>query len=517
MIKKLLFFLCLPLAGMTQTQIGQDITGDAIGDKFGWGVALSSDGNVMAASAIKNDNNGTDSGHVRVYSKFSGTWVQVGQDIEGANPDDQIGYKIALSDDGSVLALSATYAKYVLNNTTYSGYVSIYKNINGVWTKIGQDIKANPATSMDKNLMGLSIALSSDGSTIAIGSPDYSDYLNGVEIYRNISGKWTLIGNFGSFVINDPNSDAETLGWSVSLSGDGNTIAFSSLKSHTFGVYGSVKILKYASGNWTQTDLLISSQDDLYGFRVVISEDGNTLAISAPNSDKNGPMSSRTGVYKNNGGKWTQVGQDILGTTGSRSGMGLSMSANGNVLAIGSPNADTANGTNTGKVLIFENMQGNWIEKGALLGANQDDGIGWSIALSKDGYNLAIGNYGSSNVSEKSSVNILDTQISNNNSDFQAKGAIPESVQVYNLSGILSSDKFVTKNFSIYPNPATDILNIELEDSSTLNKVLIYSANGQLIRESSDKIMNVSGLAKGMYNVQVITDQGKATKKLIIN
>lgn len=96
MIKKLLFFLCLPLAGMAQTQIGQDITGDAIGDKFGWGVALSADGNVMAASAIKNDNNGTDSGHVRVYSKSSGTWVQVGHDIEGANTDDQIGYKISL-------------------------------------------------------------------------------------------------------------------------------------------------------------------------------------------------------------------------------------------------------------------------------------------------------------------------------------------------------------------------------------------------------------------------------------
>src|SRR5690606_35577816 len=192
---KLLFALLIVTISNAQTQIGQDIVGDMPDDNFGWGVALSADGNVLAVSAPNNDNNGTDAGHIRVYSKTSGTWTQIGQDIEGPNLDDKIGYKIALSDDGSTLAFSAPSSKYILNNETHRGYVSVYKNINNTWTKIGQDIRDNDGIYSTKQF-GLAISLSGDGSTIAIASPNNSTMFDQIQILKYINGSWQKIGGF---------------------------------------------------------------------------------------------------------------------------------------------------------------------------------------------------------------------------------------------------------------------------------------------------------------------------------
>ena len=65
------------------SQIGVDIDGEAINDQSGKSVSLSSDGSVVAIGAPYNDGNGDDSGHVRVYQNVSGTWTQIGDDIDG--------------------------------------------------------------------------------------------------------------------------------------------------------------------------------------------------------------------------------------------------------------------------------------------------------------------------------------------------------------------------------------------------------------------------------------------------
>lgn len=100
--------------------------------------------------------------------------------------------------------------------------------------------------------------------------------------------------------------------------------------------------------------------------------------------------------------------------------------------------------------------------------------------------------------------------------DTKRKGSGSGYVQVYDLKSILSSDLFVSENFNIYPNPTADILNIELDKALTLEKVNIYNTNGQLVKESSEKTIDLSSLAKGIYNVQVLTNLGKATKKVIV-
>src|SRR5690606_26965806 len=128
-------------------------------------------------------------------------------------------------------------------------------------------------------------------------------------------------------------------------------------------------------------------------------------------------------------------------------------------------------------------FRSKWNFLKSIKGKNSGDESGISVSLSANGSVLAIG----AHMNDDNAVDSGHTLI-------------------YNLSGILSSDTLVLENFNIYPNPTKDILNIELKENITLEKVLIYNTSGQLVKETSEKIINVSGFAKGIYNVQVLTN-----------
>ncbi|AIN70696.1 cell surface protein [Flavobacterium psychrophilum FPG101] len=86
------------------------------------------------------------------------------------------------------------------------------------------------------------------------------------------------------------------------------------------------------------------------------------------------------------------------------------------------------------------------------------------------------------------------------------------------ISGnLLSNHSFAIESaLKIYPNPASEILNIALQEGLQLEKVNFYNTLGQLIKTTNHSEINVSSFAKGNYFVEVITNQGKATKTIII-
>ena len=87
--KKLLFIslLLAPffLKGQAYSQLGTDIDGAVASDKFGISVSLDSDGDVVAIGSKNHDGN---KGHVRVYGYSSGSWSQLGSDIDGEETKD---------------------------------------------------------------------------------------------------------------------------------------------------------------------------------------------------------------------------------------------------------------------------------------------------------------------------------------------------------------------------------------------------------------------------------------------
>ena len=144
-------------------QIGQDIYGEAPGDQNGYSISLSSDGTIVAIGAIYNDGGGSNSGHVRVYQYSSGSWTQLGQDIDGGGLDEDSGYSVSLSSDGTIVAIGAPEARK--NGEGSEGLTRVYRwNGTDTWTQIGEDIHGQAITDDS----GAGVGLSSDGTILVV-------------------------------------------------------------------------------------------------------------------------------------------------------------------------------------------------------------------------------------------------------------------------------------------------------------------------------------------------------------
>ncbi len=134
-------------------------------------ISLSADGTILAIGADLNDDNGKSSGHVRIYKNQFDEWIQLGADINGEAAFDGSGISVSLSADGTIVAIGSFRND---DNGIDSGHVRIYKNQNDNWIQIGADIEGESAG----DWFGTCVSLSSDGNTVAIGAR-FNDGING--------------------------------------------------------------------------------------------------------------------------------------------------------------------------------------------------------------------------------------------------------------------------------------------------------------------------------------------------
>jgi hypothetical protein len=73
-------------------------------------------------------------------------------------------------------------------------------------------------------------------------------------------------------------------------------------------------------------------------------------------------------------------------------------------------------------------------------------------------------------------------------------------------------------NFTLYPNPAKEVLNIKVKSEMEVKSVSIYNTLGQILMttiHSENGEINVSNLQSGSYFINVFTDKGSSTAKFI--
>ena len=225
--------------GTSWTQLGSDIDGEANNDFSGWSVSLSSDGTIVAIGARLNDGTASNAGHVRVYKNISGTWTQLGLDINGEASSDYSGRSVSLSSDGTKVAIGADSND---GNGSGSGHVRVYQYSDSSWTQLVLDINGEAAY----DYSGYSVSLSSDGTIVAVGAP-YND------------GNGSDSGHVRVYDIETPTIS------SVSLAADNSTITVTTSKS----VYNS-------SGG--------SSDLEATDFALSISGGSATLTSATPTS-----------------------------------------------------------------------------------------------------------------------------------------------------------------------------------------------------------------------------------------
>ncbi|WP_443633022.1 T9SS type A sorting domain-containing protein [Candidatus Marifrigoribacter sp. Uisw_064] len=88
---------------------------------------------------------------------------------------------------------------------------------------------------------------------------------------------------------------------------------------------------------------------------------------------------------------------------------------------------------------------------------------------------------------------------------------------------ILVIESNSTVDFSISPNPASEMIQIQLSNFSSETQVILYNIQGQVVlseiknSENGNFAINVSDLALGMYFVQLQSEDKTVSKKLIKN
>jgi len=453
------------------TQIGQNIDGEAVGNRFGCSVSINSNGTIVAIGAERNDGgNGiySHTGHVRVYKDSLGTWTQIGNDIDGEAAEDYFGSSVSINNDGTIIAIGAPYNDGLDTN---AGHVRIYENVSGIWTQIGNDIDGEAKN----DYSGSSVSLSADGTIVAIGSP-YNDG-NGssaghVRVYENIAGTWTQIGN---------DIDGEAAG-------------------------------------------------DLSGCSISLSGDGTVVAIGAEKNDASATNAGHVRIYKNIVGTWTQIGNDIDGDTNEdRFGHSVNINTRGDTIVIGAPYFDEGLYTNSGLVRVFYYNSNTWIQLGTdiLVGSSYAE-IGHLVRISSDGKTVVVGNNGALspfkyngvswdnggnfiNVGKIFSINFDGSIIAIGNPDeVSSKGR----VRIYNY--IVGIHEIKTNTISIFPNPAKNKITLKGKNIEA-KEIRIYNILGQdltlsvsvISKTKEFLVFDISSLNAGVY---FVTNKNIVTK-----
>lgn len=372
-------------AGASWTQLGQDIEGQAVGDESGTAVAVSADGNTVVIGSPESNANGGSSGSANVYRLNGNTWNQLGQAINGENPFDDFGESVAIAANGNTVIIGAPGND---DAGSGAGHARVYRLTGNTWNQLGTDIDGE--ASNDRS--GDAVAMSANGNTVVIGAPlnDGNGNLSGhARVYQLNGNTWNQLG-----ADIDGEDAVDFAGDSVAMSNNGNTIILGAPGNGGQSNSGVARIYRLSGTNWNQLGQDLDGETFLgsFGESVSMSGNGNTIAVGDPGSNDNGTDSGQVQAYRLSGNTWNQLGQDINGENADdESGTSVAMSDDGNTIIVGSPNNDD-NGTNSGHSRVFELVGATWTQVGAdIQGQSAGDRSGTSVAMSDDGNTVAVG------------------------------------------------------------------------------------------------------------------------------
>jgi len=369
-------------------------------DRFGEVVSLSGDGNTMAVSATaeassangvnndQSDNSLATAGAVYVFNRLNGGWEQQAY-LKASNPggQDRFGSSLSLSRNGNTLAVGARFetgnatginGNQDDNSATRAGAVYVFERNGGGWQQQAY-VKASNTDADD--LFGESVSLSATGNTLVVGASRESSTATGVN---------------GDQSINRERDES-----------------------------GAVYVFARSGEDWRQEAYLkaSNSRGRLFGQAVSLSADGNSLVVGAPgensaatgvNGDQNlgtADFSGAAYVFVRSDETWQQQAYLKPSNTGIQDlfGSALSLSADGNTLAVGAFREDGAavgidgdqsdnSAGDAGAVYIFVRVDGVWRQQVYLKGNNTDElyEFGGSVSLSEDGNTLVVGADGES-------------------------------------------------------------------------------------------------------------------------
>lgn len=335
------------------------------GSGFGHSLSLSDDGSRLAVGAPFESHNAAsadpraegDQGTVYVFGRSDKGWdLQSRLLASRAGSFDWFGMSVSLSGRGDTVAVSAHRhdggdARAPLAD---SGAVYVFKQGASGWT---EQAVVEAAHAQAGGRLGTSVALSSDGRTLAAGASAMGR--GAVHVFRQEPTGWREQAEVSSASATTQNP----LGSQVLLSADGMTLAVGATAPDGTEARqrtaGSAYVFVNQGGQWQQRARLQASNTDMgdaFGERLALSADGRVLAVSAVyeasaargfNGDQADNSTLSAGAvyrYAFDGKRWRQTDyvKSNRSRTGDVFGSALALSGDGRQLAVGARLEDGA-------------------------------------------------------------------------------------------------------------------------------------------------------------------------------
>ena len=312
-------------------------------DAFGRSVAISDNGNTIVVGADKEDSSATgvgglqtnvaagmDSGAAYVFARTGTTWAQTAylKPLAPISISEDFGFAVAISGDGAAIAVGAPLAD---NGAANAGAVFTYTLSGVTWVADAAVTKASNPDTGDN--FGSAVALSTDGSTLAVGAPTEDSAATGLGGLQASNaavdaGAVYVFARSGAAYaqqqyVKASNTDAgDQFGHGVGLSGDGNTLVVGALGEASASTTqtdnsamqaGAGYVFTRVGTTWSQTAYLKASNaeaGDNFGAHVAVASAGSAFAITAPLEDGVGNAVMDSGavyLFTKAGTMWTET------------------------------------------------------------------------------------------------------------------------------------------------------------------------------------------------------------------
>jgi hypothetical protein len=292
-------------------------------------------------------------------------------------------------------------------------------------------------------LVGVTLAMSDDGRTIAVSTPHEDSAATGVNGKQDDESAWDsgaayVFARTGegwaqqAYLKASNTQTSDKFGFAVAISGDGNTVAVSATleDSNARGINGNqqdnsaessgaVYVFVRNGTTWTQQAYIKASNTDAgdqFGWSLALNHDGSTLAVGAQSeasaattingnqADNSAADSGAAYVYVRRGTAWTPQAYIKAGNAqgGDRFGFCLALSGDGNTLGVCGYDEDGgATGVNgpyneaaggSGCAYVFVRRGATWAQEAYVKASNTipNAAYGSAIAISADGNTLAV-------------------------------------------------------------------------------------------------------------------------------
>ncbi|PQJ37874.1 hypothetical protein BTO00_22585 [Vibrio campbellii] len=226
-------------------------TGASSGSYFGYSSAVSSNGDVIAVGAMKQDN----TGYVYVY-RYNGTNWALEQSFRHANygTHDYLGVGVSINEAGDRIAVGARQEDGATNSITNQGAVFVFDYDGSSWSET-QALRASDAAAGDG--FGFQTQLSADGRKLVVSSLDV-DTVYSYDLTNDDTTQWQA---------------SETI--------------FSSPLSTTdeFGTYGI---------DFNGKDIVVGAHSDDYNYKGIVTNSDNNTTFDANDTSSTGTVFDNT-------------------------------------------------------------------------------------------------------------------------------------------------------------------------------------------------------------------------------